>query len=101
MRTRFDQSGDRLRVSLSGELDHHYSLQVRREMDAAIDENRPRMVELDLSGLSFMDSSGIGVVLGRYKKLKAMGGQMCVVNVPAKVDKIFQMSGLYTLIPRA
>lgn len=87
-------------VKLSGELDHHYAAGVRRELDMVIEQKHPRVVELDLSGLSFMDSSGIGVMLGRYKKLKSLGAEMRVVNVPPKVDKIFQMSGLYSVIAR-
>ncbi|MDD3242588.1 MAG: anti-sigma factor antagonist [Eubacteriales bacterium] len=89
-----------LRVRLEGELDHHCAFQVRRELDEAIDWSAPAVLELDMAGVTFMDSSGIGVVLGRYKRIKSQGGSMRVVNVPPRVDQIFSMAGLYAIIAR-
>lgn len=85
---------------LSGELDHHAADDVRRELDAALTRRRSGKVVLDMSRLTFMDSSGIGVVLGRYRKVKEAGGRLSVRGLSDKMDRILRLAGVYTVIDR-
>ncbi|MCH5151254.1 MAG: anti-sigma factor antagonist [Clostridiales bacterium] len=85
---------------LVGELDEHSAEFVRRKLDAAISENSYDAVLLDLSRLSFMDSTGIGVVIGRYKLIRKENKRVYVRNPSPTVDKIFRMSGLYEIITK-
>lgn len=85
---------------LVGELDEHSAEFVRRKLDAAFRENAFDSVVLDMSRMSFMDSTGIGVVIGRYKLLRKMDKKLYVRSPSATVDKIFKMSGLYEIIEK-
>ena len=85
---------------LIGELDEHSAEFVRRRLDAAISENSFDNIIFDLSRLSFMDSTGIGVVIGRYKLVRKQGKPVYVRNPSTTVDKIFRMSGLYEIISK-
>lgn len=85
-------------VHLCGELDHHSAEEVRIKIDDRIDRDNINKLILNFRDITFMDSSGIGVVIGRYKKLKNKGGKICVVEVNKRVDKVFSLSGLYKII---
>lgn len=94
--------GDTMTVRLSGELDHHSASRVREQIDALIDENKgAKRLVFDLKELAFMDSSGIGVVIGRYKRMSARGGTVFVRDPSSHVDRIFAMSGMYQIIQKA
>jgi stage II sporulation protein AA (anti-sigma F factor antagonist) len=85
-------------VHLDGELDHHSSEEVRNKIDSKYyDENLLNLV-LDLRKVNFMDSSGIGLVMGRYKNCKEQGGNVSIVNTKNNIDKILEMSGLTKII---
>lgn len=92
--------GDALVVYLRGELDHHAAGQVRTQLDDLWARYKPRVLALDLRDLSFMDSSGVGVILGRYKKVRDGGGFMVVRNPGERVDRILMMSGVYRVMDR-
>ena len=85
---------------LIGELDEHSAEFVRRRLDASISDNSYDAVIFDLSRLSFMDSTGIGVVIGRYKLIRKLNLPVYVRNPSPTVDKIFKMSGLYEIITK-
>jgi stage II sporulation protein AA (anti-sigma F factor antagonist) len=85
---------------LSGELDHHAADDVRRKLDDELFRRRSRRVVLDMSRLTFMDSSGIGVVLGRYRKVKESGGRLSVRGLSDKMDRILRLAGVYTVVDR-
>ncbi|MBC8532397.1 anti-sigma factor antagonist [Gehongia tenuis] len=87
-------------VVLEGELDHHSAVTVKEELDELIMNPEVRRLVLDMAGVHFMDSSGIGVVLGRYRTLKKRGGSVGVKNVSDRVDHIFKMSGLYQVVEK-
>lgn len=89
-----------LMVRLTGELDHSAAEGLRRELDRLIDETRAKKLLLDLSGLTFMDSSGIGLIIGRYKKMARRGGSVAVIAANRRIDKLFDMAGLYQLVER-
>lgn len=91
-------SGDCVTVRICGEIDHHSAPVLRQRIDSCIDEKRPHSLALDLSGVSFMDSSGLGLVLGRYKKASRCGCTVTILDPPKGVDKIFSMAGLERII---
>jgi stage II sporulation protein AA (anti-sigma F factor antagonist) len=91
---------NKLIVFLEGELDHHSAEQVRSKIDNRIQDNKEKYVILDFSKVSFMDSSGIGVVIGRYKAISLKGGKLCIVNPAENVNKIFELAGLFKIINR-
>lgn len=92
--------GPRLFVQLSGELDHHSAEQTRIMLDTLLKDVSVNELVLDLSGMSFMDSAGLGVILGRFRKLSMRGGRLIVKGMNASVDRIFKMSGLYAIVER-
>lgn len=83
-----------LLVELTEEIDHHTSERIRTRMDYEIGRFMPKKVILDLGKVRFMDSAGIGLVLGRYKTTKQYGGELEIQNVNPKVKRIFDMSGI-------
>jgi len=96
----FEKNNDKLVVHMCGELDHHSAQEVRNKIDDRIDREGIAKVIMDFSGVTFMDSSGIGVVIGRYKKLTSKKGAVCVINVKGAVHKVFELSGMYKIIKR-
>ena len=92
--------GQTLTVYLSGELDHHSASQIRQELDALIRDSRARKLVLDLSSLTFMDSSGIGVILGRYNQMARRGGSLAVRKPSSQINRIFDLSGVYQIVER-
>ncbi|CAH1217674.1 MULTISPECIES: anti-sigma F factor antagonist [unclassified Paenibacillus] len=86
-------------VRLSGELDHHTADLVRMQMDEAIQRRQCEHLILSLKDLQFMDSSGLGVILGRYKLIKNKGGKMVVCDVNPPVYRLLEMSGLFKIMP--
>ncbi|MCK9443096.1 MAG: anti-sigma F factor antagonist [Tissierellaceae bacterium] len=87
-----------LLVQLKGELDHHNTEMVRQKIDKQYFEHRIKNIILDLRGLTFMDSSGIGLVMGRYKNILENGGKIVMVNDNEYVEKILKVSGLLKII---
>ncbi|MDN8587874.1 anti-sigma F factor antagonist [Paenibacillus sp. 11B] len=86
-------------VRLSGELDHHTADMIRMQMDEAIQRRQCEHLVLSLKDLQFMDSSGLGVILGRYKLIKNKGGKMVVCDVNPPVYRLLEMSGLFKIMP--
>ncbi len=89
---------DEVIVNLSGELDEKSAAQTREYLDKQLRDHRYNRVILDFHGVSFMDSTGIGVLLGRYKKITENGAELCVRNLNKQIDKVFRISGLYQII---
>ena len=87
-----------LMAQVAGELDHHGARSVIEELDRRIDQARPRELTLDLSGLTFTDSSGIAVLLRTYRRMAQSQGSMRVVNTPAQAGKVFKAAGLERII---
>lgn len=92
------RDGNSVIVRLAGELDHYCAQSVRRELDSLIADRTIRWLILDFSHLQFMDSSGIGVILGRYRQLRDRGGQVGVVHMNEHIARIFHMSGMDRVI---
>lgn len=83
---------------VSGELDHHGAKQVMEELDRSIDLGMPVQLTLDLSGLTFTDSSGIAVLLRAWKRMGQIRGHMRVINTPQQAEKVFRAAGLQRII---
>ncbi len=87
-------------IRLSKELDHHNALRIREKADKLIDRNNIKHIIFDFSDAGFMDSAGIGVIMGRYRKVIFIGGKTAVAGVSSTVDRIFRLSGLYKIIDK-
>ncbi len=85
-------------LKINEELDHHIAESIRRKTDYEIERYIPRKVIFDFDNVTFMDSAGIGLILGRYKNITMLGGSLEVINTSKKVRKILTMSGLDRII---
>ena len=83
---------------IEGDIDHHTAKEIREIIDANIGRYSPKLLYLDFSGVPFMDSSGIGLIMGRYKVLSETGGRVYAVEVNESVKRIFRMSGLFKIV---
>lgn len=100
MQVNFEMVDQNLFVKLAGELDHHSAEDIRDKIDKQIDKNEAKNIIFDLADVHFMDSSGIGVVIGRYKKVQRKGGQAAVIHMNSRIESIFKMSGLFHIIQK-
>ena len=89
------RSRDRLLcVYLYGEIDHHSALGLREELDALILRERPRRLVFNLENVDFMDSAGLGLLMGRHRLMKQIGGVLAVAEPNESVMKILRLSGM-------
>lgn len=95
---RFEVDGQTMVIHLGEDLDHHNAVYIREMADGFLEKYPINRIIFDFSGVEFMDSSGIGVIMGRYKKMSYVGGTVYVYGIGKNVDRIFQMSGLYKLV---
>lgn len=86
-----------LTAKLCGEIDHHRAPAIRKKIDSMTEQLRPCKLQLDFSGVTFMDSSGIGLIMGRYRQVTLVGGTLQVINIPKHLDKIIRLSGIDSL----
>ncbi len=98
--TKYSISGDTMVVELTRELDHHNSVSIREEIDRHIYSGQVRNIVFDFKNTTFMDSSGVGVILGRHRILKNVGGVIAVANINKSVDRLFMISGLYKIVEK-
>lgn len=89
---------DTLFVRLTGELDHHTSMHLRDRINSLMDKFVIKNIIFNFRNLSFMDSSGIGVILGRYHQVKQKKGILVVCELNSMIEKIIQLSGLYKIL---
>ena len=90
--------GRTLSATPSGELDHHQAERLRTQIDAAFDKSMCRNILLDMSNISFMDSSGIGMIIGRYKKAESRGGRLVLAGMDEGISRVFSLSGLAKIV---
>ena len=84
-------------AEICGDIDHHTAKYFRGEIDKAIRSHNPLTLILDYSQVTFMDSSGIGLVMGRYRIMSEMGGEVIVASPPAYIRKVLQLAGMHRL----
>ena len=92
------QKGKALYIQLEGEIDHHSAGGLRERIDMAFDPTDCRQIIFDFSDVTFMDSSGIGMIIGRYKNAKKRGGTVTIAGMSPEIGRIFQISGLAKII---
>ncbi|RLL48152.1 anti-sigma F factor antagonist [Oceanobacillus piezotolerans] len=98
LQSTFEVREEVLIVRLSGELDHHAAESLRDKWKDMMYSTSIRHVILNLENVTFMDSSGIGVVLGRYKEVLQLGGEMVVCSITPSIKRLFEMSGLFKIV---
>ena len=101
MKSEYKDLDKLLILKVTEEIDHHTTEKIRRKMDNEITRYMPRKVLFDFNEVSFMDSAGIGLLMGRYKLVSMLGGQVEVSNITPSVRRIFEMSGIQKVIPCA
>ena len=92
------ESDSALEIVLCGEIDHHSAVNVRGKIDSAIERIGPKKTVIDLSGIEFMDSSGLGLIMGRYALMRKLGGDLSVKNPNPRIVKIFELAGLERIV---
>ena len=98
MKIEFSNEKNALIMKIEGEVDHRYAIRIRREADRKIVTYPNKTFVIDLTGVSFMDSSGIGVIIGRYKLVKSFGSEVIIVSSNNTIDRILDMSGIRKII---
>jgi len=94
----FIESGQVLTIRLKGELDHHSADESRVLIDEKVNKGKFNKIVIDFRNLDFIDSSGIGFVIGRYKVIRKQNGAIEIINASKKVKKILDMSGIGKII---
>lgn len=87
-----------LTIYLPPEVDHHNAETIKKMADRLIEQNHIRYVIFDFAETNFCDSSGIGVIMGRYKKVYMLGGEVCAVHTNERMKKILMMSGVTKIV---
>ncbi|WP_157109951.1 anti-sigma F factor antagonist [Thermanaeromonas toyohensis] len=98
MQVFFSQEGPVLIARIKGEVDLSTAERLRQELEASLDHARAHLLYLDLEGVSFMDSSGLGVILGRYRRLSQKGGKVVICRPQPQVRRLLDLSGLSKII---
>ena len=93
-----DFNGNELKIKLRGEIDHHTAVAVRNNIDDMIRSRRPSVLVIDMSAVDFMDSSGLGLIMGRYTAMQAIGGELCVLDPSPATEKIMSLAGMERII---
>lgn len=95
----YKRTGRTLTISVSGDIDHHCAQRICADADKNFSISGARNMVIDLSGLGFMDSSGLGIIIGRYKNVTALGGKTALVITNETIKKLVSLSGLNKIIP--
>jgi len=93
------RKGTTLIIKIMEDMDHHSAQYLRQKIDFEIVKATVKNIIFDFSNVNFMDSSGIGVVVGRYKNIEKLNGKAAIVNASPKIMQIFEMSGVLKIIP--
>lgn len=99
MNTKIDFSNNTLYVRLEGDIDHHSAKYIREDIDRELYKYQPKTLIMDLSAVDFMDSSGLGLILGRYTKVNLLGGVLKVANPSPRIEEMLILAGTDKLIP--
>lgn len=99
MNVRYIEKDKLLYFDLTEEIDHHTTEEIRRKADYEIERYMPKRVIFNFNSVNFMDSAGIGMLLGRYKMVKRIGGELGIINVKNNIEKVLEMCGILKLVP--
>lgn len=97
MSVKINVTGEVVTAYLSGELDHHTAKEMREAIDNALELNIPTLLVLDFTDISFMDSSGIGLVMGRYRNLQKLGATLHISGTAPNIYKMLKLAGIERL----
>ncbi len=97
MNVKFSFAAGELTANLSGDIDHHTARDMRRRIDGEIERLHPSLLILDFSTVQFMDSSAIGLIMGRYRLMQLTGGYIRVSNIPKHLKRLIELSGIGAL----
>ena len=101
MESKFYDEDKLIVFKITDEIDDHSVQMIRRKADYEIERYMPKRIIFDFDSVTFMDSAGIGLIIGRYKFAKMLGAKLEISNLTQSVKKIFEMSGISKLIPIA
>ncbi len=99
MKVTYDNKDKLLVMQITEEIDHHIAERIRDRADFEIQKYMPKKVVLDFENVNFMDSSGIGMLIGRYKTASMFGSTINMINVKPNIKKVFEMAGILKIIP--
>lgn len=99
MKNLIQKRGTTLTVKIPSEVDHCFADEVRELLDRRIETEEVRLLEFDFENTEFMDSSGIGLLMGRYKLMRALGGETRIIHAGERIRKILTLSGIHKIIP--
>ena len=94
----YDNKNKLLKLQMTEEIDHCMAEKIRNKADFEIQKYMPKKVLMDFNNVSFMDSAGIGMILGRYKMAKMIGGTLQIINVTPSIKKVLEMSGILKIV---
>ncbi|MBQ6847360.1 MAG: anti-sigma factor antagonist [Clostridia bacterium] len=97
MSVQINVTGEVVTAYLGGELDHHTAKEMREAIDSAVELNMPTLLILDFKDVTFMDSSGIGLVMGRYRNLLKTGAELHIMGAPPQIYKMLKLAGIERL----
>ncbi|MCL2350163.1 MAG: anti-sigma factor antagonist [Defluviitaleaceae bacterium] len=95
----FAERNGNLIIKIRGEIDSHSAQNIRGAVEEKFASSAAKNIIFDFAHVGFMDSSGIGMVIGRYKELQKLGGRVFAINIGSTIDRIFEISGLKKIIP--
>ena len=98
MSVEINVTGEVVTAYLGGEIDHHNARFMREEIDNAVNLNMPTLLVLDFKDVSFMDSSGIGIIIGRYRKISCFGGKVYGIHANERITRMLKTSGMHSVI---
>lgn len=94
MNVQINASDELVTAYLTGEIDHHSAKGIREEIDRSLESNWPKLLVMDFKNVGFMDSSGIGLVMGWYKLMQQMDGGIKIINAPNHIKRVMKLAGL-------
>ena len=94
MSLKLENDGNTMTAFLDGELDHHSTKSIREQIDESIERLRPKELTLNFKNVTFMDSSGIGLVMGRYRCMQMIDGRLTVKDASVHIRKVMRLAGL-------
>lgn len=99
MQLKFRKTGNFLVVTPEGDLDHHSASEVREQIDNKLQSTKAKNLIFNLNKLQFMDSSGLGVLIGRYKAVSLLGGETIIISPSPATKRLIVLSGIHKIIP--
>ncbi len=97
MAVRISSDGGVMTAFLEGDIDHHTAKKMRETIDLNVNKLNPTLLNVDFGKIQFMDSSGIGLIMGRYKLMNSIGGKIKIINIPKRLERMVKLSGLIKL----